>query len=114
MNYNCAFLKHAGITPSDVDTCHVSVACDMKQVELIVHWRVERARRVEHFSKTICNYRIRVLDGDNPPVDMEQFHARMHNILGWTLGDRLKLFQTAIANLATGSEDENPDEATED
>ncbi|KAH5758548.1 hypothetical protein HBI16_200380 [Parastagonospora nodorum] len=100
VNYNYAFLKHAGMVPTLLDTIHFSLTCNMDTVKLYVHWREHFAGDIHHYSKRIGSHNLSDADEDESNPDMLEFRARLRNILDWAVGVRLDTIQCAIGKIA--------------
>jgi hypothetical protein len=81
VNNNYAFLKHAGMMPTLLDTIHFSLTCNMDTVKLYVHWREFFEGDIHHYSKRISSHGLRDADEDESNPDMLKFRARLRNIL---------------------------------
>jgi len=94
VNYNHTFLESAGMVPSNLETMHFSLTCDMRTVIINVNWRDYVDSEVVHYSKKISSHR---LDDEK---DMLEFRGHLRNILDWAVGERLDMFHRAIKMLA--------------
>lgn len=98
--YMARLYKRAGIVPDAVDTCHWSLTCDTKTIELFVHWRVEVDGEVQYHMRRISTA---ALEGGEDEVENDKVvktRKRLRNLLEHARGQRLDRVKFALSRIA--------------
>ena len=98
-NYLYKFFLGAGDqTPTAVDTCHFSIACNFQMTELYMHWRALQNGKVIYCMKRIgSSLLIDDDDPDNPAL--QRFRKKLRNLLEYAQGTRLERIKEAIGKI---------------
>lgn len=98
--YMARLYQRAGIVPDAVDTCHWSLTCDTKTIELFVHWRVQEGDEVQYHMRRISTA---ALEGDEDEVENDKvvkIRKRLRNLLEHARGQRLDRIKFALSGIA--------------